>query len=290
MIIDAMKEHFSISYLTKKLAISSSSYYYASSANKRSDKYRKVREVLVDEFEKAKRSRGYRYLYQRLKQCADVRSINEKLVRRIMKEEGLEVIYLKKRRRKYNSYAGEITKAPNNLVKRDFHADKPNKLWLTDITEFRLPDTETKVYLSPIIDCFDGRLVSWSIGTAPTAKLANQSLIDACCTLQREDSPIIHSDRGSHYRWPEWIQICKEHNLTRSMSKKACSPNNSTCEGFFGRLKNENFYYRDWAGVDAQEFMIQLEQWLVYYNEERLKESLGWMSPNQYHRSLGLAA
>ena len=80
-----------------------------------------------------------------------------------MKQEGLEVIYIKKRRRGYSSYAGEISKAPNNLVKRNFHADRPNELWLTDITEFKLPSGQ-KVYLSPVIDCFDGAPISYSIG------------------------------------------------------------------------------------------------------------------------------
>ena len=76
----------------------------------------------------------------------------------------------------------------------------------------------------------------------------------------------------------------------RSMSKKGCSPDNSACEGFFGRLKNEFFYARDWKGVTFGEFTRLLDDYIEFYNEERIKESLGWMSPNEYRRSLGLAA
>lgn len=83
---------------------------------------------------------------------------------------------------------------------------------------------------------------------------------------------------------------CEEHGLTRSMSAKGCSPDNSACEGFFGRLKSEFFHCRDWGGVTAEEFMASLDAWLRYYNEERPKEALGWMSPMEYRRSLGLAA
>ena len=95
---------------------------------------------------------------------------------------------------------------------------------------------------------------------------------------------------GCHYRWDEWIRICEEHGLIRSMSAKGCSPDNAAAEGFFGRLKNELFYGRDWRGVGYEEFRERLAAYLTHYNETRIKKSLDWMSPVQYRRSLGLAA
>lgn len=133
------------------------------------------------------------------------------------------------------SYQGELSMAPENLVNRNFHADKPNEKWLTDITEFSIPSG--KVYLSPVIDCFDGMPVSWRMGVSPNANLVNAMLRDAIRTLDPEEKPMIHSDRGCHYRWPEWIKIVNEAGLTRSMSRKGCSPDNAACEGFFGHLK-----------------------------------------------------
>ena len=78
--------------------------------------------------------------------------------------------------------------------------------------------------------------------------------------------------------------------LQRSMSKKGCSPDNSACEGLFGRLKNEMFYTQSWANVSIQQFIEILNQYLIWYNKERIKVSLGNRSPEEYRRSLGLIA
>ena len=74
------------------------------------------------------------------------------------------------------------------------------------------------------------------------------------------------------------------------MSKKGCSPDNSACEGFFGRLKNEMFYFRDWIGVTIEQFIEILDDYIHWYNEERIKVSLGGLSPYQYRKVLGLVA
>ena len=172
-----------------------------------------------------------------------------------------------------------------NLV--SFSAKKPNEKWLTDITEFHIP--AGKIYLSPIIDCFDGMVVSWTIGTSPNSKLANTMLQKAIEQLDPSEHPLVHSDRGCHYRWPEWINLMDTAGLTRSMSKKGCSPDNSACEGFFGRLKNEMFYGRNWNHASIDSFIHKLDEYIHWYNETRIKISLGGMSPFQYRRSLGIA-
>ena len=114
--------------------------------------------------------------------------MSEKVVRRLMKEEHLVVRTVKRRR--YNSYFGEISPAAPNLIARDFHAEKPNEKWLTDITEFSLP--AGKVYLSPIIDCFDGMAVAWTIGTSPNARMVNSMLDAAVSQLRKGERPILH--------------------------------------------------------------------------------------------------
>lgn len=171
---------------------------------------------------------------------------------------------------------------------RSLHADAPNQKWLTDITEFSIP--AGKVYLSPIIDCFDGLSVAWTIGTSPNADLVNQMLDAAIEALKPGEYPIVHSDRGCHYRWPGWISRMKDAGLIRSMSKKGCSPDNSACEGFFGRLKNEMFYGCSWQDVSIDEFIKILDDYMHWYAEERIKISLGGISPIQYRRQLGLTA
>ena len=272
--------------LTGSLRISKSSYEYCRAKLRAKDRHAQLRIDIRRIFDGAGGTRGYRYVHNELREGGVV--VSEKVVRRLMAEEGCKVAYLKRRRR-YNSYKGEISDAPPNLVRRNFHADAPNELWLTDITEFKLPGGE-KAYLSPVIDCFDGLVVSWRIGRRPNAALANGSLEDACGTLAPGQRPVCHSDRGCHYRWPGWIGICEGNGLVRSMSRKGCSPDNSACEGFFGRLKNEFFYHRDWDGVAVESFMELLDGYIRFYNERRKKQSLGWMSPMQYRISKGLAA
>ena len=274
--------------ITGFLRISKSSYeYWRPRVAAPRDRDADIRDRVVRIFREGSGCWGYRTVWARLRR-EGVRA-SEKRVARVMREEGLEVVYNKRRARGYSSYAGEVSKAPENLVNRNFHADEPNRLWLTDITEFRLPGGE-KVYLSPIVDCFDGMVVSWTLSRSPNADMANRMLLDAVATLRDGEHPIIHSDRGCHYRWDEWIRICEEHGLIRSMSAKGCSPDNAAAEGFFGRLKNELFYGRDWRGVGYEEFRERLAAYLTHYNETRIKKSLDWMSPVQYRRSLGLAA
>ena len=171
-----------------------------------------------------------------------------------------------------NEGEGEISPDVVNVIERDFHADAPNVKWLTDITEFSLPSG--KVYLSPIIDCFDGLAVSWSIGTSPSADLVNTMLDNAISLLKAGEHPVVHSDRGAHYRWPGWINRMNEAGLIRSMSRKGCSPDNSACEGFFGRLKNEMFYGRSWRDVSIDEFMSRLDRYIHWYNNCRIKNRL----------------
>jgi putative transposase len=184
---------------------------------------------------------------------------------------------------------GEISPAPDNLLNRDFSASAPNEKWLTDLTEFQIP--AGKVYLSPMIDCFDGMVVSWSIGTSPDAELVNTMLDAAIATVTAgSHRPVVHSDRGAHYRWPGWLSRIAEAKLVRSMSRKGCSPDNSACEGFFGRLKNEMFYSRDWRSTSIEEFVVALDSYMRWYNEVRIKISLGSRSPIEHRRNLAIAA
>jgi len=282
-LIDALRERYPLNELLKMMGMPKSSYFYQKKAQTRPDKYAALRTNVKKIFTENQSRYGYRRVYAIIRNNGTI--ISEKVIRRIMKEEQLIVPF--KRKRRYSSYKGEISPAVENLVDRDFHANTPNTKWLTDLTEFHIP--AGKVYLSPIIDCFDGLVVSWTIGTSPDAELVNTMLDDAICNLTDGEHPIIHSDRGCHYRWPGWVSRMENAGLTRSMSKKGCSPDNSACEGFFGRLKNEMFYYRSWKDVSVNQFIDKLDNYLRWYNEKRIKMSLGAMSPVDYRRSIGLA-
>lgn len=284
ILVESLRSAHRLGALLDAVGMAKSSYLYQKNALLRPDKHADLRIRITEVFHGSDRRYGYRRVHAALKSEEVV--VSEKVVCRIMKEEGL--IAKRPSKRKYSSYKGEIGEAPKNIVKRDFHADGPNRLWLTDITEFSIP--AGKVYLSPIIDCFDGMCVAWTQSTSPNAELVNSMLDAAASKLPEGEHPVSHSDRGCHYRWPGWIERCERYGITRSMSKKGCSPDNSAMEGFFGRLKVEFFYGRDWSGWSIHGFMDALDEYTHWYNEERIKLSLGGMSPMQYRRSLGLAA
>lgn len=285
LLVDALKHTYAISELLAELDLARSSYFYHCARLKSPDKYADARVAITDVFQSNHRCYGYR----RMRAALGRRQlhISEKVVQRLMKQECL--IVTKNRRRRYGSYLGEISPAPENLINRDFKAETPNEKWLTDITEFQIP--AGKVYLSPMIDCFDGLVVSWTIGTHPDADLVNTMLDAAIETVaSSEKRPVVHSDRGAHYRWPGWLSRMDNAKLIRSMSRKACSPDNSACEGFFGRLKTELFYPRNWQDHTVDQFIRIVDSYIRWYNEKRIKISLGSLSPLEYRESLGLSA
>ena len=142
-----------------------------------------------------------------------------------------------------------------------------------------------------MIHCFDGMVVSWSIGTRPDVEPVNTMLDAAIDTVvASSDRPVVHCDRGGHSRRPGWLSQTADAKLVRSMSRKGYSPENAACEGFFGRLKNELFYSRSWMWTTIEEFVVALNFYIRWYNEARIKISLGSRSPIEHRRNIGLAA
>lgn len=227
--------------------------------------------AVASSFSKNNGAYGYRRIAVNLKDrglCAPERKVRDSMAR-----QGL-IARCSRSEKKWSSYIGEVSDAPDNLLldkhmRHQFVADAPNELWLTDITEMKGRDG--KVYLSAIIDCFDGKVAAWRASTSPNAELANSTLLDAVATLSPGSHPKIHSDRGGHYRWPEWIRICNEAGLVRSMSRKGHSPDNAACEGFFGRAKVELFHSLVRAGATVAELFAAIEDYMAWYNEGRLK-------------------
>lgn len=182
------------------MALKRGTYYYERAAIAAGDEYAALRKRVHDLFEKGGRVWGYRTIHAvPRRDSADPLVVSEKVVRHIMGEEGLRPVYLRKPKR-WSSCRGELSEAPASLVERDFHADKPNMLWLTDVTQFTMDGY--KCWLSPVVDCFDGMVVAWRLSRSPDAAMADGMLLDAAATLADGDHPIIHSDRACHYRWP----------------------------------------------------------------------------------------
>lgn len=273
-IINALKGIFPIKSLLNIISLKRSTYFYEVKALN-TDKYKEIRPLLRTYFKENYSCFGSRRLHELFKQDGLV--ISEKVIRRLMKEEHL-IVYVHKRKR-YSSYKGEITPAMPNIVNRNFFATEPNTKLLTDITEFSLCDG--KVYLSPLIDCYTGTPITYTIGTSPSAQLTN-TMLDNAHNIIGNNKAIIHSDRGFHYRLPGWIERMNRYGYARSMSNKGCSPDNSACEGFFGTLKNEFFYSKDWSKTTCTTFIRELSNYLDWFINKRIKKRLQYASPRDF--------
>lgn len=267
IVVSALSKEYKISELLSVINLKKSTYYYEKKLIDY-EKYADIKQKITDIFNNNYRCYGYRRIKAALRFFYNI-NISEKVVRRLMKE--LDLVVYKKKTRKFSSYKGEISPENPNLLNRDFKASKPHEKLLTDITEFALKDG--KVYLSPLIDCYDGKPITYTIGMAPTSDLTNTMLIKAH-EIIKDNNCIIHSDRGFHYRLKSWIDLMNDFGYTQSMSKKGCTADNSMCEGFFGTIKNEFFYPNDWRDITCEEFMLMLDDFLQWFTNDRIKLKL----------------
>lgn len=188
--------------------------------------------------------------------------------------------------KKYRSYRGEIGKVAPNLINRDFHATAPNQKWTTDITEFSL--FGTKLYLSPILDMYNSEIISYDISERPMLNQVMRMLDDAFEKIPDGTNLIFHSDQGWQYQHKMYQTRLKEKGIRQSMSRKGNCLDNSIMENFFGLLKSELLYLREFK--DINEFKNELEKYIFYYNNYRIKGKLKGLSPVQYRVQSQLSA
>ena len=201
--------------------------------------------------------------------------VNHKKVQRLMKVLGLKCLV---RMKKYRSYKGTINKISPNILERNFHAEKANEKWVTDITEFKL--FGEKLYLSPILDLYNGEIITYTIGSRPVYSLVSTMLDQAFSRLTDEDKPLIHSDQGWHYQMKQYRHALEERGIKQSMSRKGNCYDNAVIENFFGIMKSEFLYLKEFISVSH--FKQELSKYIYYYNNKRIKAKLKGMSPVQY--------
>ena len=209
--------------------------------------------------------------------------INHKTVQRLMKELGLKSLV---RMKKYRSYKGNVGKIAPNILKRDFVATKPNEKWVTDVTEFHL--FGEKLYLSPVLDLFNGEIIAYNIQSRPTYELVSKMLDKAFNCLSEGDAPVLHSDQGWHYQMKQYSYALKQNGITQSMSRKGNCLDNAVIENFFGLLKSELLYIQEFESM--VHFKRELELYIEYYNHKRIKGKLKGLSPVQYRIQSFIAA
>lgn len=188
--------------------------------------------------------------------------------------------------KKYRSYMGEVGKIAPNILKRDFNTTEPNQKWTTDITEFTL--FGTKLHLSPILDMYNGEIIGYEISDRPVLGQVLRMLDNAFAKIPDNTNLIFHSDQGWQYQHKTYQKRLKDKGIRQSMSRKGNCLDNSIMENFFGLLKSELLYLREFDSME--EFRVELERYIDYYNNKRIKAKLKGLSPVQYRlQSLSVA-
>ncbi len=268
-----LRQRFKLSWLLIYSKLPRSTFYYYLKQSK-TDKYAIAKAEIKELFEKNKERYGYRRITALLRENGVV--LNHKTVLKLMKN--LNLKGKQRKNDKYHSYKGEVGKVADNLLNRDFYADKPFEKLTTDVTQFNVCDD--KVYLSPVMDLYNREIISYSISLSPNLEQIREMLQGLTERLPKEATPIFHSDQGWQYQHSEYQRYLQEHNIIQSMSRKGNCMDNGAMENFFGRLKVEMFYGEKFSSVE--DFIQKLHDYISYYNNERISLKLKGISPVQY--------
>jgi len=255
-----------------------STFYYHQKRLNGNDKYGVEKQVIAEIFSENKGRYGYRRIALELRNRGML--LNHKTVSKLMNVLGLKC---QVRMKRYRSYRGQVGAIAPNILERNFKAERPCQKWATDVTEFSL--SGTRCYLSPIIDLYNGEIVSYSITYRPTLDLVLNTVDAALKRLPKGADLILHSDQGWQYQHRNYQQRLKEQGVHQSMSRKGTCLDNAAMESFFGILKSELLYLQKFNSV--QHFHQELEEYIDYYNNKRIKAQLKGKSPVEY-RTLSL--
>ena len=221
--------------------------------------------------------------------------INKKRVQRIVQKLGIQVTSFTRKSRKYSSYRGKVGKVAPNRINRRFETNIPHQKITTDTTEFKYYEIDSKgrmvikkLYLDPFMDMFNREIISYSISQRPSANGIMNALnkaidITSDCKYRRT----VHSDQVWAYQMKSYGYTLKTNMIFQSMSRKGNCHDNSVIENFFGIMKQEMYYGIVYYSYD--ELKNAIEKYIKYYNEQRIKEKLNWMSPVEYRLSLNAA-
>ena len=268
-----LRHHYDLKLLLDLTNLARSSFYYYENQSKLVDKYKEIKEQIKSIYHKHKGRYGYRRITDELNNNGII--INHKTVFRLMKLLALKSVI---RIKKYKSYKGEQGKIAPNILERNFRATAPNQKWATDVTEFNV--SGNKLYLSPIIDLFNQEIVSYELTERPVFNQVVMMLNKAFKTIPNNTNLVLHSDQGWQYQMKQYQHLLQQKGIKQSMSRKGNCLDNAIIENFFGVLKSELFYLKKYKSID--QLKQEIEEYINYYNNERIKSNLNKMSPIKY--------
>jgi len=268
-----LRQDYGLAALLKAAGLARSTFYYQMKLLEAGDKDAGLKARILKIYQRHKGRYGYRRITAALRSTGE--TVNHKAVQRLMQSLGVKSLI---RCKKYRSYRGPGHVSIPNVLQRQFEAPGPNEKWVTDVTEFNVGGD--KLYLSPVMDLYNGEIVAYQTSRHPHFSLVSAMLKKALNRLSGPRRPLLHSDQGWQYQMPAYRRTLTEHGLTQSMSRRGNCLDNAAMESFFGTLKSECFYLSKFSSVD--QLQDALRRYIHYYNHHRIKTKLKGLSPVQY--------
>ena len=268
---------FSLDILLKAIKLARSTYYYHLKQLDKPDKNQELKAEIQSIFIEHKGNYGYRRIHLELRNRGYL--VNHKRVQRLM--EVLNLQAKMRQKRKYSSHKGDVGKKAENLIQRQFEGSKTMEKCYTDVTEFAIPASTQKLYLSPVLDGFNSEIIAYNLSTSPNLEQV-KTMLEQAFTEKRYENTILHSDQGWQYQHDSYHQFLEAKGIQASMSHKGNSPDNGMMESFFGILKSEMFYGYEKSFQSLKQLEQAIVDYINYYNNKRIKVKLKGLSPVQY--------
>ncbi|MGO6437366.1 IS3 family transposase [Streptococcus pneumoniae] len=276
-IVQELITEFSLALLLKAIKLARSTYYYHLKQLDKPDKDQELKAEIQSIFIEHKGNYGYRRIYLELRNRGYL--VNHKRVQGLMKVLNLQA--KTRQKRKYSSHKGDVGKKAENLIQGQFEGSKTMEKCYTDVTEFAIPASTQKLYLSPVLDGFNSEIIAYNLSTSPNLEQV-QTMLEQAFTEKHYENTILHSDQGWQYQHDSYHRFLESKGIQASMSRKGNSPDNGMMESFFGILKSEMFYGYEKSFQSLKQLEQAIVDYIDYYNNKRIKVKLKGLSPVQY--------
>ncbi len=274
-----IREGYRLKFVLKAMNLPRSTYYYEiKKTDAVAERNAELSKVIKDIFNQHKGRYGIRRVWHEL--IGRGYKVNHKRVQRLMH---MMKLFGRRPKEKYHSYKGDIGKIADNIINRNFKADAPLQKWTTDVSQFNF--SWGKCYISPILDMYTNEIISYDLSLQPNLSQITRMLQKAFERFPNLDGLIFHSDQGWQYQHKYFRTELKKRKIVQSMSRKGNCYDNSVMETFFGRLKNEMYYGFEQNYDSFEAFSNAIEEYINYYNNERIQEKTKWMPPSKYREA-----
>ncbi|HHS3321153.1 TPA: IS3 family transposase [Streptococcus pneumoniae] len=271
-IVQELMTEFSLDLLLKAIKLARSTYYYHLKQLDKPDKDQELKAEIHSIFIEHKGNYAYRRIYLELRNRGYL--VNHKRVQGLMKVLNLQAKMRQKR--KYSSHKGDVGKKAENLIQGQFEGSKTMEQCYTDVTEFAIPASTQKLYLSPVLDGFNSEIIAYNLSTSPNLEQV-QTMLEQAFTEKHYENTILHSDQGWQYQHDSYHQFLEGKGIQASMSRRGNSQDNGMMESFFGILKSEMFYGYEKSFQSLKQLEQAIVDYIDYYNNKRIKVKLKWL-------------